>query len=65
MAAGEGTRDYDVVVFGASGYTGQFVAEELYRQQSDGGKSLKWAAAGRSEDKVRAKLQCKSPGVRS
>ena len=51
------SRDYDVILFGASGFTGQFVAEELRRQQGDGGRSLKWAAAGRKEAKVRATLQ--------
>ena len=51
-------RDYDVILFGASGFTGQFVAEELCRQQKDGGRTLRWAAAGRSEEKVRATLQC-------
>ena len=58
MAAGDEKREYDVIVFGASGFTGQFVAEELCRQQSDGGKLLKWAAAGRNEAKVRDTLQC-------
>ena len=58
MAAGDEKRDYDVIVFGASGFTGQFVTEELCRQQSDGGNSLKWAAAGRNEAKVRDTLQC-------
>ena len=51
------SRDYDVILFGASGFTGQFVAEELYRLQGDGRSSLKWAAAGRKEAKVRATLQ--------
>lgn len=50
-------RDYDVILFGASGFTGQFVAEELYRLQGGGRDSLKWAAAGRKEAKVRATLQ--------
>ena len=51
------SRDYDVILFGASGFTGQFVAEELCRQQGDGSRPLKWAAAGRKEAKVRATLQ--------
>ena len=51
------SRDYDVIVFGASGFTGQFVTEELCRQQGEGGRSLRWAAAGRKEAKVRATLQ--------
>ena len=49
-------RDYDVILFGASGFTGQFVAEELYRLQGGERSSFKWAAAGRKEAKVRATL---------
>lgn len=46
-----------MVVFGSTGYTGVFVAEELKRLQSEEGRSdLRWAAAGRSEDKVRSCL---------
>ena len=51
------SRDYDMILFGASGFTGQFVAEELYRLQGGGRSSLKWAAAGRKEAKIRATLQ--------
>ena len=53
------TRDYDVILFGASGFTGQFVAEELFKLQTEGGRSLQWAAAGRNEAKIRATLQSK------
>ena len=62
-SAGEETqssRQYDVVVFGSTGYTGQFVNEELYRFQGYGGSSsatLKWAAAGRSQAKLEAVLK--------
>lgn len=55
--AGEGAKDYDVVLFGATGYTGKFVAEELQRLQRDGRRALRWAAAGRSRAKVIACLQ--------
>ena len=44
---------FDIVVYGASGFTGQLVAEYLasrYRKDSD----LKWAMAGRSLDKLAA-----------
>ena len=50
-------REYDIVVFGSTGFTGQFVNEELYRLQTDGGRALKWAAAGRSQSKLEASLQ--------
>lgn len=41
-------REFDVVVYGASGYTGRLVAE--YLVNSGGG--IKWAMAGRSEAKL-------------
>lgn len=57
-AEGEGdTKQYDLVVFGATGYTGMFVAEEVYRIQTEGRRPLKWAAAGRNESKVTQTLQ--------
>ncbi len=46
-------KTYDVVVYGASGFTGRLVAEYLaanYGDQSD----LRWAMAGRSADKLAA-----------
>ena len=46
-------REYDLVVFGASGFTGIKVAEELARVLKD--KQLyhvKWAIAGRSLEKL-------------
>lgn len=44
----------DVVVFGASGFTGQFVVRHLARAVRD--KDLRWAVAGRSEAKLRKVL---------
>ncbi len=44
-------REYDVVVYGATGYTGRLVAEYLATQYPSG---LRWAMAGRSEDKLEA-----------
>jgi short subunit dehydrogenase-like uncharacterized protein len=41
---------YDIVVFGASGYTGRLVAE--YLQEEYANTALKWAMAGRSLDKL-------------
>jgi short subunit dehydrogenase-like uncharacterized protein len=43
-------RKYDIVLFGATGFTGQLTAEYLAR---NGGDSLRWALAGRSTDKLR------------
>lgn len=42
---------FDIVVYGATGFTGQLVAEYLAtRYKGDG--NLKWAMAGRSKDKL-------------
>ena len=57
MSEKEQEKLYDIVVFGSTGYTGKFVAEELYRIQCEVRRSLRWAAAGRSEEKVRACLE--------
>jgi short subunit dehydrogenase-like uncharacterized protein len=45
------TRKYDVVVWGATGFTGALVAEYL-RDQYGVGKELRWAIAGRNELKL-------------
>ncbi|MET3838593.1 saccharopine dehydrogenase NADP-binding domain-containing protein [Bradyrhizobium sp. OAE829] len=44
---------FDIVVYGATGFTGQLVAEYLAAQYK-GDSSLKWAMAGRSKDKLAA-----------
>uniref|UniRef100_A0A8C2HLB6 Saccharopine dehydrogenase-like oxidoreductase n=1 Tax=Cyprinus carpio TaxID=7962 RepID=A0A8C2HLB6_CYPCA len=47
------SRPYHIVIFGASGFTGQFVVEEVARTASEGPKgSLKWAVAGRNRTKL-------------
>ncbi|XP_008308616.1 saccharopine dehydrogenase-like oxidoreductase [Cynoglossus semilaevis] len=47
------SRPYHLVIFGASGFTGQFVVEEVARTISEGpGGTLKWAVAGRSKQKL-------------
>ncbi len=43
-------RPYDLVVYGATGYTGRLVAEYLAHHYQ--GKGPKWAMAGRSADKL-------------
>jgi len=45
-------KTFDVVVYGASGFTGKLVAEYLAARYKDG--DLKWAMAGRSRDKLAA-----------
>lgn len=42
-------REFDVIVFGATGFTGKLVAEYLAANYRDG---VKWAMAGRSETKL-------------
>lgn len=44
-------RELDVVVYGASGFTGRLVAEYLFERYGTGG-DLKWALAGRSSRRV-------------
>ncbi|XP_056134411.1 saccharopine dehydrogenase-like oxidoreductase [Lampris incognitus] len=52
------SRPYHIVIFGASGFTGQFVVEEVARTVSEGPKgSLKWAVAGRSKEKLEKVLE--------
>lgn len=47
------------MVFGASGFTGQFVTEEVAREQVDpeGSSRLPWAVAGRSREKLQQVLE--------
>ena len=49
-------RDFDIVVFGASGFTGRLIAEYLHRQYSTGGE-LRWAVAGRNQEKLERVMQ--------
>lgn len=46
-------REFDVVVWGATGFTGRLVAAHLMHRQGTGG-NLRWALGGRSEDRLRA-----------
>ena len=46
-------RDFDIVVWGATGFTGALVAEYLLDRYGIG-QDLRWAIAGRSEDKLAA-----------
>jgi short subunit dehydrogenase-like uncharacterized protein len=47
----ESNREFDIVVYGATGFTGRLVAEYLHRQYGVNGE-VKWAMAGRSMDKL-------------
>lgn len=52
-------RPFHLVVFGASGFTGQFVTEEVAREQAapEGRSLLPWAVAGRSREKLQQVLE--------
>ena len=41
--------NFDVVVYGASGFTGKLVVEYLHNQYG-GEKNFSWALAGRSQE---------------
>lgn len=45
-------REFDIIIYGASGFTGRLVAE--YLQKEYGGTDLKWAMAGRNAEKLAA-----------
>src|SRR5579871_909640 len=45
------SREFDVIVFGATGYTGRLVAEHLLKTYGADG-AVKWAMAGRSKNKL-------------
>lgn len=53
-----GNRELDVIIFGASGFTGEYVVEDLSKYLSKvGTKPIRWAVAGRSESKLRSVLE--------
>jgi len=58
----EASRDFDIVLFGATGFTGRLVAEYLARHLPTGAR---WALAGRSQERleaVRSRLVSLEPG---
>jgi short subunit dehydrogenase-like uncharacterized protein len=50
-ASTQGDRPYDIVVFGASGFTGRLVVEYL-AEKYPVGKPVRWAVAGRDREKL-------------
>lgn len=46
-------REFDVILWGATGFTGKLVAEYLYEQYGVGG-DLTWAIAGRNQEKLKS-----------
>ena len=55
MASGSTGKQYDIVVFGATGFTGQFVVDEVARLACKD-PALKWAIAGRKMEKLQEVL---------
>jgi short subunit dehydrogenase-like uncharacterized protein len=51
MAQPKGSRRFDVVLWGATGFTGELVAQYLAKNYG-GGQKLRWALAGRSKEKL-------------
>ena len=49
------TREFDVVVWGATGFTGKWVARYLFQHYPQ--SSLRWAIAGRNADKLQSVRQ--------
>ena len=47
----DGSKQYDMIVLGATGYTGQLCAEHVVKSLPT---DLRWAIAGRSEAKLSA-----------
>lgn len=52
-------RQYDLVVVGATGFTGRFATQYLVRQY---GKSIKWAVAGRNQSALRQLIENATEG---
>lgn len=50
-------REFDLVIFGATGFTGQFVVEEVARTVKEDEPQLKWAVAGRNAGKLAQTLK--------
>lgn len=48
----ENARPYTIVLYGATGFTGKLVAEVLARRGATRGDSIRWALAGRNEEKL-------------
>ncbi|MEO0418767.1 MAG: saccharopine dehydrogenase NADP-binding domain-containing protein [Pseudomonadota bacterium] len=48
------TPEFDIIVYGATGYTGRLVAEYLSNHYGSKDNAPKWAMAGRSQEKLEA-----------
>ncbi|KAI9565541.1 hypothetical protein GHT06_009333 [Daphnia sinensis] len=48
-------REYDLIIFGATGFTGQYIVEEVARIAEE--ENITWAVAGRNVAKLKAGLE--------
>ena len=64
MSGSGSARKFDVIVWGATGFTGTLVAEYLLRQYGVD-KDLRWAVAGRSDEKLAALIDSLGPKASS
>jgi short subunit dehydrogenase-like uncharacterized protein len=48
------SREFDLVLLGPTGYTGQYAAENIYKSLPT---TIKWAVAGRSHSKIEKLVQ--------
>ena len=60
--ANKDQREYDLVVYGASGFTGSLVVEYLAGKYPIG-KPFRWAVAGRNRAKLQAVVDAMDPGA--
>ena len=49
-------REFDIIVYGATGYTGRLVAEHFLREYTSADDGPKWAMAGRSLSKLKKRF---------
>ncbi|MEE4199663.1 saccharopine dehydrogenase family protein [Erythrobacter sp.] len=52
MADSNDTREFDIIVYGATGYTGRLVAEHFVREYGGKADAPKWAMGGRNKAKL-------------
>ena len=48
---------YDIIIWGASGFTGRLAVDYIYKNQNN--SNLTWAVAGRNESKIKEILDGK------
>lgn len=60
MSTTIGERQFDIIIYGASGFTGQFVVEELAHcansDELNKNDNIRWAIAGRNKNKLTSVL---------